>query len=111
MPYEDRVTDQLPYAKHVGVVCKCGMRAHTKNIAPIGCRTVFPKMDTDEDIEKKAADEIVFHQSMDLFKTGKPVKYVLIDARTNQCGIDIIAKHWESVKCTHEWKVDKDAVE
>ncbi len=40
---EGRITDRRPYADHVPVVCKeCGFEARTKNIAPIGCRTIFP---------------------------------------------------------------------
>lgn len=46
MDTEDRIVDWAPYGQHIPLRCKiCGARFHTKNIAPIGTRTVFPDGD------------------------------------------------------------------
>lgn len=38
---EGRLTDKAPYAQIIDLRCqKCGARFNTKNIAPIGCRSI-----------------------------------------------------------------------
>lgn len=40
---EGRLTESAPYGQHVGLTCvnHPHLRWSTKNIAPIGCRTIF----------------------------------------------------------------------
>jgi len=40
--FDDRIVDWAPRGQHIGLECKiCGAQFHTKNIAPLGCRTLF----------------------------------------------------------------------
>lgn len=43
MPTDGRITDAAPYGQHVGLYCvnHPKLRWSTKNIAPIGCRSIF----------------------------------------------------------------------
>lgn len=37
-----RIDERFDYGRHIYLVCtKCGALFHTKNIAPLGCRTLF----------------------------------------------------------------------
>ena len=41
--YDDRITKKAPYGQHIGLCCRNhpNLRWSTKNIAPIGARSIF----------------------------------------------------------------------
>jgi hypothetical protein len=43
MEMDDRITKKAPYGRHIGLTCvnHPELSWNTKNIAPIGCRTIF----------------------------------------------------------------------
>jgi len=46
-PYKGCLVE-APYGQHIEIKCtKCGQKGTTKNIAPLGCRTIFLPCDCD----------------------------------------------------------------
>lgn len=50
---DGRITDKAPYGAHIMLTCKQHptLRWSTKNITPIGCRTLFYNLYNDPDME------------------------------------------------------------
>ena len=48
----DRIVETAPYGEHIQLTCKNhpNLRWSTKNIAPIGCRSIFYNLQNDSDI-------------------------------------------------------------
>lgn len=84
---------------HIPLECVgCGLRARTKNIAPLGCRSIFLDHESVEP-ERELAENLVQIRTID------DVQYVLLDVRMKQTTVELIAKYWNTVKCLHRWKV------
>jgi hypothetical protein len=58
-----KIIREVEYGAHIPLKCKiCGAKFHTKNIAPIGCRTIF----WGKDFEKSVACDEAGHKLSDL---------------------------------------------
>ena len=110
---EGRITDRRPYADHVPVVCKeCGFEARTKNIAPIGCRNIFPNGVSDEQIEMSRVDDLLVYKFQDVDVPGykEPVPCVCIPREFKASTVELIAKHWKSASCSHVFVLNLEEV-
>ena len=38
---DQRITERMPYGRHIPLIDKNGKKAHTKNISGIGARSIF----------------------------------------------------------------------
>lgn len=52
MEYDDRITKRYPRGQHIALMCRNhpALRWSTKNISPIGCRTIYFNLSCDPDM-------------------------------------------------------------
>lgn len=60
MTDDGRITDKAEYGRHINLYCVCHpeKRWSTKNIYPIGCRTIFYNLEMDADMGEECSCSI-----------------------------------------------------